>query len=53
MASTASAVKRRRTKETQLRMALSKVAARGEGPCRVTVKRFKSDFAKFGINSDC
>ena len=53
VASTAGAVKRRRTKDTQLRMALSTVAAREELPSRITVKRFKSDFAKFGINSDC
>ena len=47
VAQTAESVKRRRTAATQLRMALSTVAAREETPRNITVKRFKNDFSKF------
>ena len=47
VALTAASVKRRRTENTQLRTALSTVAAR-EGLSRsITVKRFKEDFGAF------
>ena len=47
VATTAQAVKRRRTETTQLRTALSTVAAREELPRRVTVRRFKDDLTSF------
>ncbi|XP_063693346.1 uncharacterized protein LOC134825134 [Bolinopsis microptera] len=47
VATTHQSVKRRRTDESQLRMALSTVGAREEMSAKVTVKRFKDDFSKF------
>ena len=47
VATTHQSVKRRRTDESQLRMALSTVAAREEMSSKVTVKRFKDDFSKY------
>ena len=47
VATTAQSVKRRRTDDTQLRMALSTVAAREELKETVTVKRFKDAFGKY------
>ena len=47
VATTAQSVKRRRTDDSQLRMALSTVAAREELKENVTVKRFKVHFRQF------
>ena len=47
VATTAQSVKRRRTDASQLRMALSTVAAREEMTDNVTVKRFKENFTQF------
>ncbi len=43
---TAGAVKRRRTKETQLMASLSTVAAREQTPGRITHKRYRGEFSK-------
>ena len=52
VATTAQSVKRRRTDESQLRMALSTVAAREEIKESVTIKRLKENFSKFMNEND-